>query len=98
MIVTGKYPTLRLRRNRKADWTRRLVQESSLSSSDFILPIFLVEGKNKKETIKTMPDVFRYTVDKLEIIVNKAIKNKIPMIALFPFSNIKKEMRLVLKL
>ena len=90
MIVTGKYPTLRLRRNRKADWTRRLVQESSLSSSDFILPIFLVEGKNKKETIKTMPDVFRYTVDKLEIIVNKAIKNKIPMIALFPFSNIKK--------
>ena len=90
MIVTGKYPTLRLRRNRKADWTRRLVQESSLSSSDLILPIFLVEGKNKKETIKTMPDVFRYTVDKLEIIVNKAIKNKIPMIALFPFSNIKK--------
>jgi len=90
MIITGKYPALRLRRNRKKDWARRLVQESSLSSSDFILPIFLIEGKNKKETIKTMPDVFRYTVDKLEIIVNKAIKNKIPMIALFPFSNIKK--------
>ena len=90
MIVTGKYPALRLRRNRKENWARRLVQENSLSSSDFILPIFLMEGKNKKETIKTMPDVFRYTVDKLEIIVNKAIRNKIPMIALFPFSNIKK--------
>ena len=90
MIVTGKYPALRLRRNRKENWARRLVQENSLSSSDFILPIFLMEGKNKKETIKTMPDVFRYTVDKLEIIVNKAIRNKIPMIALFPFSSIKK--------
>ena len=90
MIVTGKYPALRLRRNRKENWARRLVQENSLSSSDFILPIFLMEGKNKKETIKTMPDVFRYSVDKLEIIVNRAIRNKIPMIALFPFSSIKK--------
>ena len=90
MIITGKYPALRLRRNRKEDWARRLVQESSLSSSDFILPIFLLYGKNKKETIKTMPDVFRYSVDKLEIIVNRAIRNKIPMIALFPFSSIKK--------
>ena len=82
MIVTGKYPALRLRRNRKENWARRLVQENSLSSSDFILPIFLMEGKNKKETIKTMPDVFRYTVDKLEIIVNKAIKGILFFIAL----------------
>ena len=87
MIVTGKYPSLRLRRNRKTDWARRLVQENSLSSSDFILPIFLIEGKNKKETIKTMPDVFRYSIDNLDFIIDKAIKNKIPVVALFPFSN-----------
>ena len=49
MIITGKYPNLRLRRNRKADWARRLTQENSLSPNDLILPIFIVDGK-KKET------------------------------------------------
>ena len=47
MIITGKYPNLRLRRNRKNDWSRRLVQENNLSVDDLILPIFLIEGKNK---------------------------------------------------
>ena len=42
MIITGKYPNLRLRRNRKQEWTRRLIQESSLSSNDLILPIFII--------------------------------------------------------
>jgi porphobilinogen synthase len=83
-MITGKYPSLRLRRNRKYDWTRRLVQENSLSSSDFILPIFLIDGKNKKEKIPSMPDVYRYTIDRISQIVDKAIKNKVPMVALFP--------------
>ena len=86
-MITGNYPNLRLRRSRKNDWSRRLIQENSLSSSDFILPIFLIDGKNKKQSIKTMPDVYRYTIDKLGIIVDKAIKNKIPMVALFPYTN-----------
>jgi porphobilinogen synthase len=85
-MITGNYPNLRLRRSRRHDWSRRLIQESSLSSSDFILPIFLLDGKNTKKSIKTMPDVFRYTVDKLGIIIDKAIKNKIPMVALFPYT------------
>ena len=88
-MITGKYPSLRLRRNRKAEWTRRLVEESSLSSNDLILPIFLVDGKNKIQSIKTMPDVFRYSIDKLSKIVDKAIFLKIPMVALFPYSNSK---------
>ena len=83
-MITGKYPSLRLRRNRKSDWTRRLVQENTLSSSDFILPIFLIDGKNKKEKIPSMPDVYRYTIDRISQIVDKAIKNKVPMVALFP--------------
>ena len=86
-MITGKYPNLRLRRSRKNDWSRRLIQENSLSSSDFILPIFLIDGKNTKQSIKTMPDVYRYTIDKLGIIVDRAIKNKIPMVALFPYTN-----------
>ena len=83
-MITGKYPSLRLRRNRKYDWTRRLVQENTLSSSDFILPIFLIDGRNKKEKIPSMPDVYRYTIDRISQIIDKAIKNKVPMVALFP--------------
>tara|TARA_B110000459_G_scaffold197184_1_gene240242 strand:- start:265 stop:1254 length:990 start_codon:yes stop_codon:yes gene_type:complete len=85
-MITGNYPNLRLRRSRKNDWSRRLIQESSLSPSDFILPIFLIDGKNTKQSIKTMPDVYRYTIDKLGNIVDKAIKSKIPMVALFPYT------------
>jgi porphobilinogen synthase len=85
-MITGNYPNLRLRRSRKNDWSRRLIQENSLSASDFILPIFLIDGKNTKQSIKSMPDVYRYTIDKLGMIIDKAIKNKIPMVALFPYT------------
>jgi len=86
-MITGNYPNLRLRRSRKNDWSRRLIQENSLSASDFILPIFLIDGQNTKQSIKTMPDVYRYTIDKIGIIVDRAVKNKIPMVALFPYTN-----------
>ena len=91
MIITGKYPNLRLRRNRKAEWARKLVEENNLSSNDLILPIFLTEGINKKQIIKTMPGVYRYSVNRLTQIVDRAISNKIPMIALFPNTNLKKK-------
>ena len=87
MIITGKYPNLRLRRSRKFTWSRRLVQENNLSVNDLILPIFLTEGKNKKIPIRSMPGVFRYSINNLGFIVDKAIKRKIPMIALFPYTN-----------
>ncbi len=87
MIITGKYPSLRLRRTRQHNWSRRLVQENNLSSSDLILPIFLTEGKNKKIPIKSMPEVYRYSINNLGIIIDKAIKKKIPMVALFPYTN-----------
>ena len=62
----GSYPSVRLRRNRKTDWSRRLVRENTLSTNDLIWPIFIKEGKNIKESIKTMPGVFRYSLDKVE--------------------------------
>ena len=55
MIITGKYPQLRLRRNRKREWSRRLTSENNLSVNDLILPIFIIDGKNKKIPIKSMP-------------------------------------------
>ena len=83
-MITGKYPSLRLRRNRKFDWIRRLVRENDLSSNDLILPIFLTDGKNKKIKIPSMPGVFRYSINMLPKIIDKALLNKIPMIAFFP--------------
>ena len=87
----GSFPKVRLRRNRKAEWSRRLVRENTLSSNDLIWPIFISEGKNIKEPIKTMPAVYRYSLDKIEKLVEGAIKNKIPMIALFPNTPLSKK-------
>jgi len=84
MKSIGSYPNVRLRRNRKTEWSRRLVSESNLSTNDLIWPIFIREGKNIKESVKTMPGIYRYTLDKIEGLVEKAINKKIPMIALFP--------------
>ncbi len=83
-MITGKFPNLRLRRLRKFDWSRKLVQENSLSSNDLIYPLFVIEGKNKKKPVKSMPGVYQYSIDNLGGIVNTVIRNKIPMIALFP--------------
>ena len=91
MKLLGSYPSTRLRRNRKKDWSRRLIQENNLSTNDLIWPIFVREGKNIKEPIKTMPGVYRYSIDKVESLVEKAINNKIPMIALFPCTPLKKK-------
>ena len=85
MIITGKYPNLRLRRSRQENWSRRLIEESNLSANDLILPIFITEGNNKKQKIKNMQNIYRYSLDKLPKIIDRAIKLKIPMIALFPF-------------
>ena len=91
MKSVGSYPNVRLRRNRKTEWSRRLVSESNLSTNDLIWPIFIREGKNIKESIKTMPGIYRYTLDKIEGLVEKAINKKIPMIALFPNTPISKK-------
>ena len=84
MKSIGSYPSTRLRRNRKKEWSRRLVQESTLSSNDLIWPIFICEGTNVKERINTMPGVYRHSIDKLEKLVESAMDKNIPMIALFP--------------
>ena len=90
-MIVGKYPSLRLRRNRKSSWTRKLIQENTLSPNDFILPIFLIDGINKKQHIKSMPGVYRYSVDRISQIIDKAISKGIPMVALFP--NTKKSLK-----
>ena len=93
MKIFGKFPNTRLRRVRNSKWIRRLISENKLSTSDLIQPIFIREGKNKIEKIKTMPGINRYSVDKLKTIMDKVAKYKIPMVALFPLTPEKKKDR-----
>ena len=76
--------THRPRRNRKSDWSRRLVSETKLSVSDLILPLFLIEGEGRREEISSMPGVSRYSIDLALEVVKEASDLGIPAIALFP--------------
>lgn len=78
------YPIIRLRRNRRTQWLRDLNAETRLSAEDLILPIFVIEGENLREEIKTMPGVFRQSVDQVLITAKEAEKRGIKAIALFP--------------
>ena len=79
--ITG---SRRMRRNRKADWTRRLVQENRLAADDLILPIFVVAGKNRSEPIEAMPGLFRLSPDLAARKAKRAAELGIPAIATFP--------------
>lgn len=79
--ITG---SRRLRRMRKADWSRRLVQENRLTVDDLIWPIFLVEGENRREEVAAMPGVFRLSVDLAVREAERAAKLGIPALATFP--------------
>ena len=91
MKIVGSYPKTRLRRLRKSKWKRDLIAEYNISHNDLILPIFIREGKNKIEPIKTMPGVYRYTIDKLNIVLKQVKKYNIPLVAIFPYTPNKKK-------
>ena len=74
----------RLRRTRKADWSRRLVRETHLTVDDLIWPLFLMEGDNRQEPLEAMPGVMRHTVDHAVRQAERAAKLGIPAIATFP--------------
>ncbi|MDZ7923590.1 MAG: porphobilinogen synthase [Marinagarivorans sp.] len=78
------FPSTRMRRNRFSEFSRRLVRETELSPSDFIFPVFVIEGQNTREPIASMPGIFRMTIDELEKEVEELIALGIPAIALFP--------------
>jgi porphobilinogen synthase len=78
------YPALRMRRLRRHDWTRRLVAETILSPADFIWPVFVIEGENKREAVASMPGVERLSVDLAAKAAQDAAALGIPVIALFP--------------
>lgn len=78
-----QFPDLRLRRLRRTEKLRAMVRETALSVNDFIYPLFIVHGKNKKEEIKSMPGIFRYSVDRILEEVDEVVKLGIPAVILF---------------
>ncbi len=78
--------TVRPRRNRKAEWARRLVRENVLTTDDLIWPLFLIDGGNKREAIASMPGVERLGVDQAVREAERAMKLSIPCLALFPYT------------
>ena len=84
MKIIGSFPKTRLRRLRKSKWLRDLVAENNISCNDLIYPIFVTEGKNRADSIKSMPGIKRYSIDNLPKILKKVKSLKIPMVAIFP--------------
>ena len=77
--------TQRPRRNRKAEWSRRLVRETTLTVDDLIWPVFLIEGESRREPVASMPGVERLSVDEAVRAAERAATLRIPAISVFPF-------------
>ena len=82
--MTASFPTTRLRRNRRHDWSRRLVRENTLTPDDLIWPVFVCEGRDRAEPIAAMPGVYRLSADRVAKAAGEAKSLGIPAIALFP--------------
>jgi len=80
----GSYPFCRMRRLRRHEFSRRLVREASLSADDLILPVFVLEGENQRQSIDSMPGVDRLSIDLLVREAESLIELGIPAVALFP--------------
>lgn len=83
-FITSAFPTRRLRRLRKHDFSRRLVAENQLTVNDLIYPVFVIEGENQRVKVPSMPGVERLTVDQLLVEAGLLVKYGVPAIALFP--------------
>jgi porphobilinogen synthase len=79
--------TIRLRRNRRADWARRMVREHQITADDLIWPVFVMDGKNARQKVDSMPGVERLSVDQVAREAARAAELKIPCIALFPYTD-----------
>jgi porphobilinogen synthase len=84
MTISTQFPSTRLRRLRRDDFTRRLVREHSLTVDDLIYPVFVLDGQKRREAIASMPGVERLSLDLLLPVAERCVKLGIPVMALFP--------------
>ena len=91
--MISQFPLLRMRRTRQSSWIRNLLSENNLTTDDLIWPIFICDGNNEKQEISSMPGVFRYSIDRLTEVIDETEKNKINLIAIFPYTPEEKKNR-----
>ena len=84
MNVLGQFPQRRMRRNRRDEFSRRLIREHRVTTDDLIYPVFVIDGKRRSERIESMPGILRYTVDALLPHAEYCLKLGIPALAIFP--------------
>ncbi len=84
LLTQRQYPNTRMRRMRKDDFSRRLMRESTLTPSDLILPVFVLDGDNRREAVASMPGVERLSLDLLIEEAREVAALGIPALALFP--------------
>ena len=84
MKVYGSFPAVRMRRMRRAEFSRRLMRENVLTANDLIYPAFVIDGKARTQKVDSMPGVERLTIDRLLPLAEQCLKLEIPALALFP--------------
>ncbi len=84
MKILGSFPSVRMRRMRRDEFSRRLMRETVLGAGDLIYPVFILEGKNHTQKVASMPGTERMTVDRLLPLAEQCLKLRIPALALFP--------------
>jgi porphobilinogen synthase len=83
-IITGQYPATRMRRMRRDPFSRALMRENTVTASDLIYPVFILEGENQRQQVASMPGVERLSVDLLLTVAEECVALGIPVLALFP--------------
>jgi porphobilinogen synthase len=83
----GSFPAIRMRRNRRTSWSRRLMAENVLTPADLIRPIFVVAGRGVREAVPSMPGVHRVSADVAVEAAQEAASLGIPAVALFPYTD-----------
>jgi porphobilinogen synthase len=84
MKTTGAFPSLRMRRMRRDEFSCRMMRENVLTSADLIYPVFVLEGAARTESVASMPGVERLSLDRLLPVAERALKLGVPALALFP--------------
>src|SRR5258708_19105179 len=84
MKVYGSFPGVRMRRMRRAEFSRRLMRETVLTADDFIYPVFIIDGKGRTQKVDSMPGIERVTVDRLLPLAGQCLQLEVPALAPFP--------------
>ena len=84
MQILGQFPSVRMRRMRRDDFSRRLMRENSVSVDDLIYPVFILDGQRRREAVASMPGVERLSIDELLPVADECVRLGIPVMALFP--------------